>query len=131
MPTYLTFARKMTPTKILALYVVISAGILAIARPYYDAVSGYIILIGGATGSLKLFVDSSRDIFYEDLLIGRQFSSEALTVALFALAIWLLGALMVFMAAKSKWKGGYLLGTLLIWLVGSGYNLLWFGIRSL
>lgn len=121
----------MTPAKILALYGVISGLLLAIARPGYDAVSGVFILIGGAAGSLKLFVDSSQDVYYEDLALGRQFSSEALTVSLFALAIWLLGAFMVFMAARSKKKGGFLVGTILIWLIGSGYNLIWFGIRSL
>src|SRR6187551_1405247 len=98
----------MTPAQTLGIYALASVLVAIIARPGYDGLSAILILIGGATGSLKLRIDAAQDVFYEDLALGRQFSSEALTISLFALVIWGLGAFFVFRAARANWKDGFL-----------------------
>ena len=121
----------MTPAKIVAIYVAVSAAIVVLVRPGYDAISGIAILIGGSLGSLKLAIESAQDIHYDTIDVGRQFSREALTVSLVAIGIWLLGAWIIFMAARSRWKGGFVAGLIGVWIVGSCYNIFWFAIRSL
>jgi hypothetical protein len=125
------FRPRLGPGRALILYGVGSLGMAIFARPGYDAFSGMMLLLGGPTGSLKLFLDAGRDVFDDDLLLGRVFSSEALGVALIALGIWLLGGFLVFKAARSCWRGGFTAAMVPLWLVGSAYNLMWFGIRSL
>jgi hypothetical protein len=115
----------------MAIYVALSGAITVLARPGYDAISGIVILLGGSLGSLKLSIESARDIQYETLDAGLQFNSEALTVSLVSITIWLVGAGMAFMASRSNWRGGFLAGLIGIWIVGSGYNIVWFGLRSL
>ena len=120
----------MTPAKIAAIYVTASAAIVAFARPGYDLISEITILLGGSLGSLKLAIDSAQDIRYETADSGRQFSAEALAVSIIALVIWLVGFWVAYMTARSRWKGGFLARLIGVWVVGSGYNILWFAIRS-
>jgi len=121
----------MTPRTTIAIYVALSVAITVLVRPGYDKISGIIILLGGSLGSLKLSIESARDIRYETLDAGLRFSSEALALSLVAITLWLVGAGMAFMAARSNWKGGYLVGLIGVWIAGCGYNIFWFGIRSL
>jgi hypothetical protein len=121
----------MNPAKTLGVYALASMLVTVIARPGYDAFGAIIILVAGAAGSLKLCIESTQDVFYEDLALGRQFSSEALTVSLLALVIWILGAFFLFRLAKASWKGGFIAAAILLWIAASSYNIFWFGIRSL
>jgi len=121
----------MIPAKAIGAYGLASVWIAIFARPEYNILDAFILLISGAAGSLKLCIEASQDVFFEDFTLERQFSSEALTVSLLGLVIWLLGAFLVFKAAQVNWKGGFLFSGILVWIVGSCYNIFWTGIRSL
>ncbi|WP_411825471.1 hypothetical protein [Luteolibacter sp. AS25] len=120
-----------TSANTIAIYVIASGLLAAITNPGYGAFSGIALLLGGTALSLKLSIVTAKDIYYDTLDAGVQFSSTALSISLFAFGLWILGGYFLVMSARSKWRGGFVAALVLVWIIGSGHNLVMFGLQSL
>lgn len=118
-------SKAMISGKLLTLYIGISAAIALLTSPGFGHLSASVILIGGSTGCLRLIVEVLPLVYYEDSWLGRSFSGQALATCCFALVLWALGGLLVFLGNRTRWRTGYIVWLIAVCVVGSAYNLFW------
>lgn len=122
----------MNPAQATAAYIGLSLAFALLAKPGYDTFSAIWTLLGGTTGSLALSISAASDIFESLQDADLYYWTEAFTVCAVALFLWLTGGALVFSTAKRKWKiTSHIVPLIVIWVIGSAFNIFFFGLRSL